>query len=299
MPNETVSFTLNGASAGSATTNANGVATLQNVSLAGIGGGSYPTGVAASFAGDSGNNYVASSGSNALTISKIAQAISISTHAPANASNADQFTVAATGGGSGNPVIYGSSGSCSNVGATFTMTGSGSCTVTYDQAGNAGYSAAPQLTDTVNGHANNQTIQITTDAPPSAGYGTGFTVAATGGGSGNPIVYGSSGVCTNAGANFTMTGSVGTCTVTYDQAGNANYNAAPQKTESVTATKAGQTIQITTAAPATAGYGTGFTVAATGGGSGNAIVVRLVGRMHECRRGLHDDERHRNMHRHL
>ncbi|MDX6479553.1 MAG: trimeric autotransporter adhesin [Gaiellaceae bacterium] len=64
---ETVSFTLNGTSVGSATTDANGVATLPNVSLAGIGPGSYPTGVAASFDGD-GSPESASNGSSALTV---------------------------------------------------------------------------------------------------------------------------------------------------------------------------------------------------------------------------------------
>src|SRR5436190_16354425 len=36
-----------------------------------------------------------------------------------------------------------------------------------------------------------QTIHVVTDAPPSAAFGTRFTVAATGGGSGNPVTYGS------------------------------------------------------------------------------------------------------------
>src|SRR5205823_1473910 len=100
--------------------------------------------------------------------------------------------------------------------------------------------------ESVNGTKANQTITITTNAPASAVYGTGFTVAATGGGSGNPITYGSSGACTNSGATFTMTSGTGTCTVTYDQAGNTNYNAATQQTESVTAQKANQTITVTT-----------------------------------------------------
>src|SRR5439155_20009449 len=53
LAGKTVSFTLNGTPAGSAATDANGVATLQNASLAGISAGTYPTGVGASFAGDS------------------------------------------------------------------------------------------------------------------------------------------------------------------------------------------------------------------------------------------------------
>ena len=39
-----------------------------------------------------------------------------------------------------------------------------------------------------------------------------------------------------------MTSGTGTCTVHYNQAGNDNYNAAPEKTEDVTAEKADQTI---------------------------------------------------------
>ena len=63
-----------------------------------------------------------------------------------------------------------------------------------------------------------------------------------------------------------MTSGTGTCSVKYDQAGNANYNAAPQVTETVTAQKANQTISVTTHAPSTAVYGTSFSVAATRGG---------------------------------
>src|SRR5213075_1895603 len=57
------------------------------------------------------------------------------------------------------------------------------------------------------------------------------------------VAYSSAGICTNSGATFTMTGGTGTCTVKYDQAGDGNYNAATQVTESVTA----QTTATTTA----------------------------------------------------
>jgi hypothetical protein len=62
----TVTFTVNGNAAGSATTNAAGVATLSGVSLAGIGSGVYPSGVGAAFAGTS--TQTASSGSADLTV---------------------------------------------------------------------------------------------------------------------------------------------------------------------------------------------------------------------------------------
>src|SRR6185437_14201284 len=63
---KSVDFTLNGNSVGSAITDSNGVANLSNASLAGINGGLYPTGVGASFAGDS--VYAAASATNTLTV---------------------------------------------------------------------------------------------------------------------------------------------------------------------------------------------------------------------------------------
>ncbi|HEX7314759.1 MAG TPA: Ig-like domain repeat protein [Pyrinomonadaceae bacterium] len=63
-----ISFTLNGNGVGSATTNGAGVASLMNVSLAGINAGTYPTGVGASFAGDAG--YAAASGTAVLTVNQ-------------------------------------------------------------------------------------------------------------------------------------------------------------------------------------------------------------------------------------
>ena len=39
--------------------------------------------------------------------------------------------------------------------------------------------------------------------------------------------------CSNSGSTFTMTSGTGTCSVGYDQAGGANYNAAPQVVEAV------------------------------------------------------------------
>src|SRR5262249_21955397 len=151
------------------------------------------------------------------------------THAPASAVYNTGFTVAATGGGSGNAVTFSSSGACGNSGSSFTMTsGTGTCTVKYDQAGDANYSAATQVTETVNALNAGLTLLRTPHAPASNVYNSGFTVAATGGASGNAVAFSSSGACSNSGATFTMTSGTGTCSVDYDQAGNANYSAATQ-----------------------------------------------------------------------
>jgi hypothetical protein len=210
---------------------------------------------------------------------KADQSITVNTHAPASAAYNSSFPVAATA--PGGSVSFSSSGSCSNTGASFTITsGSGTCSVAYDQAGSANYNASPQVTESVTATKANQTITVTLHAPASAVFGGHFSVAASGGGSGNAVTFSSSGACSNAGDTFTMTSGTGTCTVAYDQAGDANYNAATQVTESVTAQKASQTI--TFAALPDKTYGDpDFTVSATSdsglpvsfGASGNCTVT--------------------------
>src|SRR5438270_1945241 len=144
--------------------------------------------------------------------------------------------------------------------------GTGTCTVMYDHAGNSNYNAATQVTESVAAQKANQTITVGTHAPANATFNTQFTVAATSN-SALTVAYSSSGVCTNVGATFTMTSGTGTCTVKYDQAGDSNYNAATQVTEFVTAQKANQTITVDTHAPANATYNSNFTVAATSNSS--------------------------------
>jgi hypothetical protein len=77
-----------------------------------------------------------------------AQTITFTTGAPSVAVFGNSFTVAAIAS-SGLPITYSSSGSCTNSGATYSMTsGAGVCTVIASQTGNSSYSAA-QSTQTV------------------------------------------------------------------------------------------------------------------------------------------------------
>jgi sugar lactone lactonase YvrE len=206
------------------------------------------------------------------------QAITFTNGPPATAAYNTSFTVAATGGASGNAVTFTSSGSCSNSGAKYTMTsGTGTCSVIANQAGNSDYTAATQVTKTVTATLVAQSITFTTNPPASAAYKSTFTVAAAGGASGNAVTFTSSGSCSNSGATYTMTSGTGTCSVIANQAGNSNYSAAAQVTKTVTATLVAQSITFTTNPPATAVLNTSFTVAATGGASGNAVVFTSSG----------------------
>jgi len=123
----------------------------------------------------------------------------------------------------------------------------------------------------------NQTITASTPAPADALYGATFAVSATAG-SGLAVSYGSSGACVNAGATVTMTGGTGTCTVTFDRAGNGNYNAAAEVSETVAARQAPATILLTSAQnPAVSTYGqavsfTATAATASGGGTPTGSV---------------------------
>src|SRR5687768_4761747 len=207
-----------------------------------------------------------------VTAEKADQTITVTMNAPATAVYNTTFNVAATAS-SGLDVTITATGVCTvqsggTNSATILMTsGTGSCTVHYNQAGDANYNAPTDVTESVTAQKADQTITVTTNAPATAVYNTTFNVAATAS-SGLDEPIRATGVCTvqSGGTNsatILMTSGTGSCTVHYNQAGDANYNAAPEVTESVTAQKADQTITVTMNAPATAVYNTTFNVAAT------------------------------------
>ncbi|MFZ0911594.1 MAG: hypothetical protein WAN24_19145 [Candidatus Acidiferrales bacterium] len=215
----------------------------------------------------------------AITVSALSQTITFTTNAPASAVYNSNFTVAATAS-SELAVVFISSGACTNVGATYTMTaGTGTCSVIANQPGNGNYSAAPTVTQTVNATPAGQTISFTTSAPATATYGSSFTVAATAS-SGLPVAFASSGACANSGATYMINAGSGTCTVIANQGGNGNYSAATQVTESTTATKATSTTTITSNSPNPSTVGSpvaiGVKVTGTGTPSGSVTVTATL-----------------------
>jgi hypothetical protein len=191
----------------------------------------------ASFGGDI--NHTASSDSQSYSISKANQTITVGTHAPSVATYNKSFTVAA-GAGSGLPVTYGSSGACTNVGATFTMTGAaGTCTVSYDQPGNGNYNGAPQVTETVMARKADQSITFNPLVDKTFGDAD-FSVGATSS-SGLSVSFAASGQCTVTGSTVHLTGAGG-CTVIASQSGDSNYNAAANVQQSFSISKLSQTI---------------------------------------------------------
>ncbi len=137
----------------------------------------------------------------------------------------------ATGGASGNPVTFSSTtpAVCSVSGSTVTGEGVGTCTVAANQAGNAAFIAAAEVTQDFTVGQGTQVIQFAALADRLLTQSP-LTLSATGGGSGNPVLFASTttATCTtsgNNGATLTLL-DYGTCTVEASQTGSANYLAA-------------------------------------------------------------------------
>jgi hypothetical protein len=107
--------------------------------------------------------------------------------------------------------------------------GTNTVTASYSGDGNHGGSSATLSSGQVVNQGS-QFIAVKVAPPPQAQYHSSFTVVATGGGSGNPLVFTSSGTCINSGATYTITLKSGICSVYINQAGNNNYMAAATAT---------------------------------------------------------------------
>ncbi|MEY2881947.1 MAG: endoglucanase-related protein glucosyl hydrolase family 9 protein [Verrucomicrobiota bacterium] len=126
-------------------------------------------------------------------------------------------------------------------GSTVTLVGAGTATITASQAGNADYNAAPDVPQTLT--VNKAAQSITFGALAAKNFGDpAFALTATAS-SALAVSYGSSNtaVATVSGNTVTLVGA-GTATITANQPGNTNFNAAPSVPQTLTVTKAAQTI---------------------------------------------------------
>jgi hypothetical protein len=207
-----------------------------------------------------------------VTVAKQSQSISLT--APATAANGTSFAITPTAT-SGNTVSVVASGACTLAGNTVTMTaGTGSCTLTANEPGNAAFAAATQVVTTTSASVGGQAAFHLT-IPPTATVGQAELSASAVGGSGTgAITYSSTtpSVCSvdsNTGAITTL--AAGTCSVTSTKAGDANYSAISE-TQSMTVALNAQTITFPQpASPATSG--TSFTVNATTTGTSVTYTV--------------------------
>ena len=208
------------------------------------------------------------------------------------------IAVSVSNGGSNNPAVFTVDSTSSGTGtfsstavtgttssATLTLTQAGSIIIDANEPGGLAnsiyYDPATQAQLTLNINQAPQTILF---APPSSPvtYAPGLTVtlSASGGGSGNTVVFSvdssSTGAGTISGTTLTVT-QAGNIVIDANEPGNVDYLAATQAQQSVVVNKATQTI---TFIPLSQPFhyiaaGATLSIQATGGASNSAIVFTL------------------------
>jgi RHS repeat-associated protein len=191
-------------------------------------------------------------------------------------SGGSTFTLSAAGGASGNPVVFssGTTSICTVAGTTVTKIAIGTCTLRANQAGNATYSAAPQVSKNVVINKGTQTITFAALAGKSLGVAPFAVTASSSAGLSVTFASTTTSICTVSGATVTLV-AIGTCTIAANQAGNTNYNAATQVSQSFSVlaatVKTNQTI--TFGAIANTALGSPLTLSAISATSGLTVVM--------------------------
>lgn len=205
------------------------VATISGSTVTIVGAGS--TSIIANQAGNTNYNAAASVEQN-LTINMANQTITFNPLPSKDFGHAD-FSLNATGGNSGNPITFQSTNTAVATisGSTVTIVGAGSTSIIANQAGSTNYNAAPPIERNFTVNKANQTITfepIDTKTFGNAAFNLGATTTATG----LAITYTATpaGRLTISNGQATITGA-GLVTITATQAGNANYNAATEQTQ--------------------------------------------------------------------
>jgi hypothetical protein len=207
----------------------------------------------------------------AFELQPTAQSITFTSTTPADAVvGGPSYTVAATGGGSGEPVTFSldaSSTGCALSGATVTFPAAGVCVLDANQASAGTYSAAPQVEQSFAIAQAAQAITFTSTAPADAVVGgPSYTAAATGGGSGEPVVFSldpTSTGCTLSGPVVSFA-EVGTCVIDANQVGNTDYLSAQQAQEAFSVSQGTTAVTASiTGGAVTYGHQTGVSFAAT------------------------------------
>jgi len=188
----------------------------------------------------------------------IAQAINFTQPTtPVTYSSGLTIPLVATGGASENPVVFtldaSSTGAGSISGGTLTATSVGSFVIDANQAGDATHAAAPQVQRTVVVNQAPQAINFTQPSSPVTFTSSlQISLSATGGASGDPVVFtvdeSSTATGSISGSTLTVT-SAGNLVIDANQAGNTDYSAAPQVQRAITMNALAPDFSITATPP--------------------------------------------------
>lgn len=253
--------------------------------------------VTAGYNGDVNDN--PGKGTVSQTVFGAAQQINVLITAPASAIDGSSFTVEAVSE-SGSPVQISTSGACTGTGtagsATITMTSADTkrvCDVTFFAAAAGNYQSATLIEKAAVVKSTKPTVSFTSSAPPAV-YQSTFTVTATTNastianitvvppdkGSAPCELSGSTVNGTTVTATVTMISGKGECELKAQWAEDTTYSAATARVW-VTAQKQVPEVSFT-GAPASADYGTSFTVTATSNETGNETSVPAIRAAGSC-----------------
>jgi len=233
LNNQLITFSLNGATVGTATTDVNGVATLNNISLSGINGGTYPGVVNAQFAGDLG--FAAGSGAGQLIVQPATPVLQVTGGIFGYDGQSHPASVSLVG--INNEVL--SPVTVAYNGAGSVPVNAGSYSITASFAGNQNYSPTINNQQSIVINQANQAINF--GALSTKTYGDAdFIVSATASSNLN-VNFAATGSCTISGGTVHITGA-GSCMITASQGGNINYNPAAGIAQTFAVDKANQTI---------------------------------------------------------
>lgn len=207
------------------------------------------------------------------------QAVAFTSSPPSPAYFGGSYSVSATGGGSANPVVISSTSPsvCTIAGSTVDLVGVGTCTLEANQAEDANHTAGTATQS----FAVSPQVQTITFAPLtiSQGYvgGPSYAVSATGGGSGQPVLFtvdgGSTGNCSISGTVVSFL-AAGSCRINANQAGSATHAAAAQASLDIPV--AANTGPVADAGPDQTDITEGTTVTLDGSGSSDADADQML-----------------------
>jgi streptogramin lyase len=219
--------------------------------------------------------------------SRTRQPVVFTSDAPSQAVPGDTYTVTATGGGSENPIMFSAEKSSTRT-CVVTDNGDGTADVDLNRVGDCVIDADQAGDDVYRpGHAR-QTVTvrhrqaITFDTTPQRPQvGETYPVQATGGDSGNAVVF-SLGQGSDTGCSVTPDGLVTfvhatSCVVAADQAGDEGYVPAATAYQEIAIARGEQVVTFTSLPPAKAKVGRTYQPSATGGATAHRVRFSASG----------------------
>ena len=170
------------------------------------------------------SNYYETNTPLTVNVSPTSPGVLVVTATPPAVQFGQSATLSATANSSTGAVTYTAVGPCTVSGASLATTGVGACVVTGHQAADANYLATTGSTTVAISKAAQTPLQL--QAPNTLAPGGSGSLAATGGSSGEAVVFSiapaSAGICAVSGNTLQAT-AVGVCTVEGTMPGGSNY----------------------------------------------------------------------------